>query len=63
VGLFFETKLTPNPKGIGYRLNGQKFYSTGSLFSNWIQVFVSTPEGNLAGATIPVGRGRPDAQG
>jgi alkylation response protein AidB-like acyl-CoA dehydrogenase len=56
VGLFFETKLTPNSNGIGYRLNGQKFYSTGSLFSDWIQVFASTPEGNLVGATIPVDR-------
>jgi alkylation response protein AidB-like acyl-CoA dehydrogenase len=56
VGLFFETKLTPNTNGIGYRLNGQKFYSTGSLFSDWIQVFASTPEGTIAGATIPAGR-------
>ncbi len=56
VGLFFDTKLTRDPDGIGYRLNGQKYYSTGSLFSDWIQVFASTPEGNIAGATIPVDR-------
>jgi alkylation response protein AidB-like acyl-CoA dehydrogenase len=56
VGLFFETKLTRDADGIGYRLNGEKFYSTGSLYSDWLEVFASTPEGNLAGATIPVDR-------
>jgi alkylation response protein AidB-like acyl-CoA dehydrogenase len=56
VGLFFDTKLTRDADGVGYRLNGQKYYSTGSLFSDWIQVFASTPEGNVAGATIPVDR-------
>jgi alkylation response protein AidB-like acyl-CoA dehydrogenase len=48
VGLFFETKLTRDADGIGYRLNGEKFYSTGSLYSDWLEVFASTPEGNLA---------------
>lgn len=56
VGLFFETTLTPNANGIGYRLNGQKFYSTGSLYSDWVQIFASTPQGTIAGATIPVTR-------
>jgi alkylation response protein AidB-like acyl-CoA dehydrogenase len=56
VGLSFETTLTPNANGIGYRLNGQKFYSTGSLYSDWIQIYASTPEGTIAGATIPVER-------
>ena len=56
VGLYFDTKLVPDGDGVGYRLNGKKYYSTGSLFSDWIQVFASTPEGNIAGATIPVDR-------
>jgi alkylation response protein AidB-like acyl-CoA dehydrogenase len=56
VGLFFDTKLTRDADGVGYRLNGRKFYSTGSLFADWIQIFASTPEGNVAGATIPVDR-------
>jgi alkylation response protein AidB-like acyl-CoA dehydrogenase len=56
VGLFFETTLTPNANGIGYRLNGQKYYSTGSLYSDWIQIYATTPEGTIAGATIPVDR-------
>ena len=55
VGLFFETTLTPNANGIGYRLNGQKYYSTGSLYSDWIQIFATTPQGTIAGATIPAG--------
>jgi len=41
-GLFFDTKLTPDADGIGYRLNGRKFYSTGSLFSDWVQISAST---------------------
>lgn len=56
VGLAFETTLTPDADGVGYRLNGQKFYSTGSLYSDWIQIFASTSEGNIAGATVPVNR-------
>lgn len=56
VGLIFETTLTPDADGVGYRLNGQKFYSTGSLYSDWIQIFASTSEGHIAGATVPVDR-------
>jgi len=56
VGMCFDTKLTRDADGVGYRLNGQKYYSTGTLFADWLQVFASTPEGNIAGATIPVDR-------
>jgi alkylation response protein AidB-like acyl-CoA dehydrogenase len=56
VGFFFDTKLTRDADGIGFRLNGQKFYSTGSLYSDWIQILASTPDGNIMGATIPVDR-------
>jgi alkylation response protein AidB-like acyl-CoA dehydrogenase len=31
------TKVSPNDNG--WRLNGEKFYSTGSLFSDWIDVY------------------------
>jgi alkylation response protein AidB-like acyl-CoA dehydrogenase len=31
------TKVSPH--GDGWRLNGEKFYSTGSLFSDWIDVY------------------------
>ncbi|WP_438008813.1 hypothetical protein WME89_09025 [Sorangium sp. So ce321] len=56
VGLYFETTLTPDASGKGYRLNGKKYYSTGSLFSTYTLIFASTPEGNVAAATIPVSR-------
>ena len=56
VGMGFETLLTPDPSGDGYRLNGVKYYSTGSLYSDWTQIYASTPEGTVAAATIPVDR-------
>jgi len=56
VGLYFETTLTPDPAGNGYRLNGKKFYSTGSLFSTYTVIFASTPRNTLAAAVIPVDR-------
>nr|WP_231755264.1 acyl-CoA dehydrogenase family protein [Bordetella sp. N] len=30
--------LTPDPSGSGYRLNGEKFYSTGTLYAEWVNV-------------------------
>jgi alkylation response protein AidB-like acyl-CoA dehydrogenase len=56
VGLYFDTKLTPDPSGKGYRLNGKKYYSTGSLYSTYTLIFASTPQGTVVGATIPVDR-------
>jgi alkylation response protein AidB-like acyl-CoA dehydrogenase len=34
VGLYFDTAFTPDPSG-GYRLNGAKYYSTGTLYSDY----------------------------
>ena len=56
VGMGFETTLTPDPAGDGYRLNGEKYYSTGSIYSDWTQIYASTPEETVAAATIPVDR-------
>lgn len=56
VGLYFDTTLVPDPSGRGYRLNGKKYYSTGSLFSSYTAIFASTPRGNVAAAVIPVDR-------
>jgi alkylation response protein AidB-like acyl-CoA dehydrogenase len=56
VGLYFDTTLTPDPSGKGHRLNGKKYYSTGSLYASYTQIFASTPQGTIAAATIPVGR-------
>lgn len=53
-GLYFDTTLEAD--GDGYRLNGKKFYSTGSLFSDYTQVWSSTSDGRIAGAVIPVDR-------
>jgi len=50
----FQTTLTPD--GAGYRLNGQKYYCTGTLFSDWTNVFAVLPSGALASACIPVNR-------
>jgi alkylation response protein AidB-like acyl-CoA dehydrogenase len=51
-----ETMLTPDPAGDGFRLNGEKFYSTGSLYSDWTQIYAMTPEGTIAAVTLPVDR-------
>ncbi|HEY5333233.1 MAG TPA: acyl-CoA dehydrogenase family protein [Solirubrobacterales bacterium] len=56
VGMQFDTTLTPDPDGDGFRLDGEKFYSTGSMYSDWTQVYASTPAGTVAGAMIPVDR-------
>jgi alkylation response protein AidB-like acyl-CoA dehydrogenase len=51
-----ETMLTPDSAGDGFRLNGEKFYSTGSLYSDWTQIYAMTPEGTIAAVTLPVDR-------
>jgi alkylation response protein AidB-like acyl-CoA dehydrogenase len=53
-GLQFDTAFTPD--GEGYRLNGTKFYSTGSLYSDYTQIWAAAPHGRIAAAVIPVGR-------
>jgi|HubBroStandDraft_1064217.scaffolds.fasta_scaffold02555_4 alkylation response protein AidB-like acyl-CoA dehydrogenase len=56
VGLYFDTTITPDPSGKGYRVNGKKYYSTGSLFSTYTAIFASTPQGRVAAAIVPVDR-------
>jgi alkylation response protein AidB-like acyl-CoA dehydrogenase len=55
VGLYFDTKFTPDPSG-GYRLNGAKYYSTGTLYSDYTQIWAAAPNGRIAGAVIPIDR-------
>jgi alkylation response protein AidB-like acyl-CoA dehydrogenase len=55
VGLYFETAFTPDPSG-GYRLNGTKYYSTGTLYSDYTQIWAAAPDGRIAGAVIPIDR-------
>ena len=55
VGLYFETAFTQDPNG-GYRLNGAKYYSTGTLYSDYTQIWAAAPDGRIAGAVIPIDR-------
>lgn len=42
--------------GDGYRLNGTKYYSTGTLFSDYVLVRIADTESRLAATIIPVKR-------
>ncbi|CAM2160087.1 acyl-CoA dehydrogenase family protein [Paraburkholderia tropica] len=46
----FSTRLTRTPDG--WRLNGTKFYTTGSLFADWIHVGASDENGESVSLTI-----------
>jgi alkylation response protein AidB-like acyl-CoA dehydrogenase len=48
------TTLTPD--GNGYRLNGTKYYSTGTLYADYVLVRVADNKGALAATIIPVKR-------
>ncbi|ASR01703.1 acyl-CoA dehydrogenase [Gordonia rubripertincta] len=50
----FDTVLTPHDKG--FRLNGRKFYSTGSLYADILRIVVNTADGGQAVAVIPADR-------
>jgi alkylation response protein AidB-like acyl-CoA dehydrogenase len=53
-GLSFETKVRRN--GAGLRLSGRKFFSTGSLFADWIWVLAANEEGETVQVVLPVDR-------
>jgi alkylation response protein AidB-like acyl-CoA dehydrogenase len=55
VGLHFDTTLTSRPEG-GYVLDGEKFYSTGTLYCDFTQIWASSGPQRIAGAVIPVDR-------
>lgn len=42
------------PDGPDYRLSGEKHYSTGSIFADWINVSARTPDGRRARVTVGV---------
>ncbi|RAV11994.1 acyl-CoA dehydrogenase [Mycolicibacterium sp. GF69] len=55
--LVFRTRLLPdaaNPGG--YRLNGEKFYSTGTLFSDYLTVATTTDHDSVATVVVPADR-------
>ena len=49
-----DTTLTP--EGDGYRLNGVKYYSTGTLYADYVMVRATDPSGAVASVIIPVER-------
>jgi alkylation response protein AidB-like acyl-CoA dehydrogenase len=49
------TTITPAPGG-GYRLNGIKYYSTGTIFSDYVLVRATGPEDRGVSLLIPVKR-------
>jgi len=56
VGIYnFETALTPD--GEGYRLNGKKYFCTGTLFADWVAVLATNVEGQTVSIFIPANRG------
>ncbi|HEY4095799.1 MAG TPA: acyl-CoA dehydrogenase family protein [Baekduia sp.] len=50
----FETTLVPD--GDGFRLNGTKYYSTGTLYPDRVVVAACLPDGTVASAIVPVDR-------
>eukprot|EP00913_Durusdinium_trenchii_P026920 g25255.t1 len=46
-----RTRLVPD--GVGYRLSGKKYYSTGALFCDWIAIFALDPDDRIAMAIVP----------
>ena len=53
--LVFNTRLLPDPAG-GYRLDGEKFYSTGTLFSDYLTVTATTDHDSVATVVVPADR-------
>ena len=54
-GLFqFETKLTAD--GNGYRLNGTKYFSTGTLYAEWVEIMASDINGKTVRVILPTNR-------
>ncbi|GLP80044.1 acyl-CoA dehydrogenase family protein [Mycobacterium antarcticum] len=53
--LVFNTRLLPDPTG-GFRLDGEKFYSTGTLFSDYLTVIATTDHDSVATVVVPADR-------
>lgn len=55
--LVFKTRLLPDPANPGgYRLDGEKFYSTGTLFSDYLTVTATTDHDSVANVVVPADR-------
>jgi alkylation response protein AidB-like acyl-CoA dehydrogenase len=53
--LVFNTRLLP-AQGGGHRLTGEKFYSTGTLFSDYLTVAATTDHDSVATVVVPADR-------
>lgn len=53
--LVFNTRLLPSPAG-GFRLDGEKFYSTGTLFADYLTTTATTDHDSVATVVVPAGR-------
>ncbi|WP_047453213.1 SfnB family sulfur acquisition oxidoreductase [Rhizobium rhizogenes] len=47
----YNTRITR--EGLGYRINGRKYYSTGVIFADWITVFALDDEERLTMSFVP----------
>jgi alkylation response protein AidB-like acyl-CoA dehydrogenase len=47
------TSISPAADGTGWRLSGKKFYSTGSLFADWIQTTATLDSEHSADVLVP----------
>ncbi len=47
----FDTKITPD--GGAFRVNGEKFYSTGALFAHYVPIAATDPDGKAHLAIVP----------
>ncbi|OBG85985.1 acyl-CoA dehydrogenase [Mycobacterium sp. E802] len=54
--LVFNTRLLADPAGSGFRLNGEKYYSTGTLFSDYLTVTATTDHDSVASVLVPTDR-------
>jgi alkylation response protein AidB-like acyl-CoA dehydrogenase len=55
IGVFtWKTRLRPD--GDGYRLDGTKYFTTGTLYSDYAEVMASLPDGATALALVPTDR-------
>ena len=53
--LVFNTRLLPHPEG-GYRLDGEKYYSTGTLFADYLTATATTDHDSVATVVVPAAR-------
>jgi alkylation response protein AidB-like acyl-CoA dehydrogenase len=53
--LVFNTRLLPDPTS-GFRLTGEKFYSTGTLFSDYLTATATTDHDSVAVVIVPADR-------